>query len=279
MKRYLSLLTLLCLLASMVLTGCAGPAADPTDPPTDPPTEPPTDPPTDPPTEPPKLKILFIGNSATSVNNVPRTLARVAGRAGYEIEVDSCTEGGYTLSQHADETTAYGKSVYDKIANGGYDVVFLQENCSNISTAAKRQETKDACKKLSDAVTAAGGQTFVYVRPPYGYSSWGLEPKEQCMELDKLFGEISDEVGTTNAYVNRAYAYAMDHCELELWGSDNAHTSPHGAYLVVCVMFATLYNTSSTVLDGDTLIPADAVILQQIADKIVLEKHIPWTAE
>ncbi|MBQ8184641.1 MAG: hypothetical protein IJ036_02520 [Lachnospiraceae bacterium] len=227
--------------------------------------------------QPKALKILFIGNSATSVNNVPYTLLRLAGKVGYDIEVATCTNGGYTLSQHADESTPYGQTVYEKISNQ-YDIVFLQENCSCISNEVTRQNTKDACKKLNDAIIAAGGETYVYVRPPYGYPTAGYEPFEQCIELDKLFSEISSEVGTTNAYVNRAFAYAMEmeDCNFSLWGSDNAHTSAHGAYLVVCVMFATLFETSATVLDHDTLPPEDALILQQIADKIVLENHILW---
>lgn len=285
MKKWIWILALLCLTGCLILAGCTetepeqstgstNPVTDPTVATT--PSQSQESEETVITTEPPKsLNILFIGNSATSTNKVPQTLSRLAAKAGYEVYFESCTAGGYTLAQHADETTSYGQSVYDRIAQG-FDVVFLQENCSCISTEAKKQETRDACAKLNAAITAAGGTTYIYIRPPYGYSSWGFEPKEQCMELDKLFVEISGEMGAVNTYVNRAYAYAMEHCDLPLWGSDNAHTSTHGAYLVVCVMFATLFDTSATVLDCDTLPPEDALILQQIADKIVLEEHIPW---
>ena len=71
------------------------------------------------------MKILFIGNSATSVNDVPNLLKRLAASAGKTVTVKAITKGGYTLAQHADETTDHGKGVYAEIAKG-YDIVFLQ---------------------------------------------------------------------------------------------------------------------------------------------------------
>lgn len=225
--------------------------------------------------QPKPLRVLFIGNSATSVNNVPYTFLRLARNAGYNVEITSWTKGGYTLTQHADPTTDYGKTVYHEISRE-YDMVFIQDNGNCISSAAMREASKEACRALDKAIREAGSKTCIYVRPPYGYANFGYTPFEQCMEFDKLFSEISAELGTTNAYVNRAYAYAMQNLDLQLWGSDNAHTSEYGAYLVVCVIFSTVFETSSQVLDSDGL-PADvALTLQQLADKIVLEGYIPW---
>ena len=73
------------------------------------------------------------------------------------------------------------------------------------------------------------------------------------------------------AYVNRAFAYAIkNHASLALWGSDNAHTSELGAYLVASIMFTTIYGISATELDKDSLSATDAALIQSIADKIAL---------
>ncbi len=216
------------------------------------------------------VKLLFIGNSATYVHDIPQTLSLLAGKAGYPIEAKAITAGGYTLSQHANSSTEHGKKVFDEIANG-YDIVFLQDNGNCIQSDAMRAASTDACKALHAAIRTAGAEAYIYVRPPYGKDNAGYTPLEQCIEFDKLFIEISKQLGTKNVYVNRAFAYAMEHARYDLWGPDHAHTSEHGAYLAVCVFFSTLFRVTSTVLEPNGLPREDAIALQKIADKIALE--------
>lgn len=217
------------------------------------------------------IKLLFIGNSATYVHDIPETLALLAGKAGYCIETKRIVKGGYRLSQHADLNTERGRMVFDEIARG-YNIVFLQDNGNCVLSAETREATKNACAALDTAIRASGAETCFYVRPPYGYDSFGYTPFEQCIEFDKLFGEIADKIGAKNVYVNRAFAYAMKHLPYNLWGPDNAHTSEYGAYLAVCLFFATLFNTTSTVLEPHDLPPEEALELQKVADKIVLDR-------
>lgn len=219
-------------------------------------------------------RVLFIGNSATYVNNIPQTLSRLARKAGYNVEVNSVTKSGAKLAEHADSSSDHGKNVLNEIAKG-YDIVFLQEHSGCISTDSDRASTLDSCKILDKAILASGARTYIYVRPPSGKDIAGYNSYAQCLEYDKLFSGIAQELNAEKAYVNRAFAYAIKNLDITLWGSDNAHTSVEGAYLAVCVFFSTIFNTSSTVLDSDGL-PADvALSLQQVADKIVLEQYIP----
>ena len=218
------------------------------------------------------LKVLFVGNSATYVNELPETLQKLATAAGYAMRVDSVTKGGYTLAQHA-----ASDALLEKIAKGGYDVVFLQENGDAVYVPENNHPSREAHEKLAKAIKEAGAQTYLYIRPPSGKEKGnGDNSFTQCIRYDEFFSDISEKIGAENAYVNRAFAYAIKNCNFGLWGSDNAHTSVHGGYLAVCVFFATLFQTSSTVLDVGALPAEDAQVLQQIADKIVLEDVVPW---
>ena len=144
-----------------------------------------------------------------------------------------------------------------------------------VSDEEKRQASVAACKTRGALIRDTGARVGIYLRPPYGYEKWGLTPFEQCKEFDRHFLSAAEEFNPLNAYVNRAFAYAIQNLNVSLWGPDNAHTSEEGAYLAVCVFFSTLFQTTSTVLDHNSL-PADvAVSLQQVADKIVLEHFIP----
>lgn len=221
------------------------------------------------------LKLLFIGNSATYVNDLPGTLCRLASEAGYCIEAESVVRGGYTLTQHADRDSEHGRRVTCEIAKG-YDVVFLQDNGNCISSDEKRRATVDACDRLAAEIRAAGSLPYIYVRPPYGIENFGFSPFEQCAEFDLLFGEIAERIGAVNACVNRAFARAIKKTDFDLWGPDHAHTGERGAYLAVCVFFSTLFGVSSRVLGTNGLPDDEAEILRSIADEIVLDGVIPW---
>ena len=70
------------------------------------------------------LKVLFIGNSYTSVNDLPAMVTALAEAAGgRKIEVDRHLVGGCTLEKHVKDQKAI-----DKIRGTKWDVVVLQEH-------------------------------------------------------------------------------------------------------------------------------------------------------
>ena len=223
------------------------------------------------------MRILFIGNSATYVHDVPEMLAKLATEAGYPTESVRITLGGYTLKQHADAETEHGREVL-KLIGQKFDYVFLQDNGNCVADYERREACKGACRILDTAIKNSGAKTRIYVRPPYGYEKYGLSPMAQCIEFDKLFSDIADEIGAVCSYVNRAFAYVAEGCSLNLYGPDNAHTSPEGAYLIICTIFASLYGVSSAVLGTNGIDAEAAKVIQKIADRISLEGIVPWNA-
>lgn len=219
--------------------------------------------------------LLFIGNSATYVHDVPEMLAKLATEAGYPTESVKITLGGYTLKQHADGESEHGREVR-KLIGQGFDHVFLQDNGNCIADDERRAACKKACRTLGELIKNSGAKAWIYVRPPYGYEKFAFTPKEQCVEFDRLFGEIANEIGAECSHVNRAFLYAAENSDLNLYGSDNAHTSPEGAYLIICTIFASLFGVSSTVLGTNGIDEETAKTIQKIADKISLEGIKPW---
>lgn len=222
------------------------------------------------------VRVLFLGNSATYVHDLPGTLGRLARQAGYGLECDSMVKSGVTASFHADAATEHGQAVLQAIQKG-YDIVFLQDNGNCISSEEKRRASQNAYRTLGEAIHAAGARTGIYFRPPYGYETWGRDPIAQCREFDRHFGEIAQSIGSVNAYVNRAFACAIQHTDFDVWGPDHAHTSEYGAYLAVCVFFCAIFGESSAALRDNGLPPADARVLQDIADRIMLRGELPWS--
>ena len=69
------------------------------------------------------MRILFIGNSHTYVNDMPEIVARLAKKDGIDCEVAMIAHGGWFLEQHAAEPETRFNILY-----GNYDYVVLQEH-------------------------------------------------------------------------------------------------------------------------------------------------------
>ena len=222
------------------------------------------------------MNVLVIGNSATYVHAVPATLKRLAKGVGIDVSVGQITWGGYTLAQHADGSTDHGKALLAEIAKG-YDAVLLQDNGNCVASEERRAACRAACLALADAIWKSGAALYFYVRPPYEYEKFGFTAVEQCREFDLLFEKIARELGGTCAFANRAFAYAIKHLDVDLWGPDRAHTSPEGAFLVAATIFATLFAYPATALDAvEGIDKAVAHKLLAVAEKIAHGGVIPW---
>ena len=213
------------------------------------------------------MNLLFIGNSATYVNEIPQTLSLLAYEQGYSLQTSQLTPGGYTLAQHADLSTDHGQAVINEIKKG-YDAVILQDNSICIKDDAHREATDRACELLCKAVHESGAKLYFYVRPPTGKVNYGCTSLQQCEKLDTLFTHLSEKYGGECIYVNRAFAEAIRTTDYNLWGDDNAHTGKLGGYLTVCTFFKALTGKSPTVLSYNGLDETTAQALQKIADTI-----------
>lgn len=218
-----------------------------------------------------EYKLLFIGNSATYVYDLPATLAFLCAEKGINVTQKQIVTGGNTLESHSADPT-----VFEEIAKG-YDAVIIQENGNSVITEEARKKSLESCEKIGDAVKKSGAVFCFYVRPPYGMDLGGLKSFDQCKLFDDHFTPFANENNVSCVYVNRAFAYSIDKLNYNLWGEDNGHLNTYGAYLAVCTFYAGLFGKTATELGiGYGLPEADAKSLQRVADKIALEGVIPW---
>ena len=188
----------------------------------------------------PATRVLFVGNSYTSVNDLPAIVRAIgfAAKPPVDIVVESITPGGFTLEGHL---AAEGKdSPRARIAAGAFDFVVLQEQSQRpVVEPAKMLEAARALAKDVAAVKAE----------PVWYATWARKAKpEQQVELDKSYAACLAECGGRLAPVGDAWQLVIGQKDakdrVELYDKDGSHPSPAGSYLAGLVMYATLTGNS-----------------------------------
>ena len=106
------------------------------------------------------VSVLFVGNSLTYVNDLPRTLQEMAHDAGDTVHVESVTKGNTAVIDHA-----YGMTdAMEHVAAGGWDYVVLQQGPTSLRLC---RDTLVLAARLFDvAVREGGGVTALFMTWP-----------------------------------------------------------------------------------------------------------------
>jgi prepilin-type processing-associated H-X9-DG protein len=211
-----------------------------------------------PPTGP--IRVLFVGNSYTSVNDLPAEVTGLSQSAGErrKLEADSRVVGGATLEQHWNEGV-----VVSMLQKKPYDYVVLQEQ--SLRPILDREAMFTYARKLDAEIKKNGARTLFFMT--WSRSSW---PQTQA-DLADAYQTIARELGADVAPVGLAWqAVRQGRPDLQLYADDGSHPAARGSYLAACVLYAKLYDKGPEGLTaapgGGVTLPADeARYLQQAA--------------
>jgi len=219
------------------------------------------------------LRVLFLGNSYTYVNDLPGLFAGLAQSAGKTVVTDENTPGGYTLTQHSQDSTSLAK-----IRLGTFHYVVLQEQ-SQIPTIQylRHNAMYPAARFLDSLIHTAGESTAFYMtwgRKYGGIQVWGGDSSppfadyfEMQDSLRSSYSMIAQELSATLVPAGMAWRLARLQDSLaDLWQSDNSHPTLNGSYLTACVFYAKLFRSSPVGLSfTGGLTPQQALLDQQLA--------------
>jgi hypothetical protein len=216
------------------------------------------------------LRVFFIGNSYTFVNNLPGVLAGLADAAGgRKIQTAQYTPGGWTLEAHFKD----GKAVA-AMSQGEWDVVVLQDH--SLMPVGNPALTREFAAKLDAAIKDRGAKTVFYL-------TWARRNNPAMQEkLTETYFGIAKQLKARVAPVGIAWQRALkEDPKLVLHAPDGSHPSVEGSYLAACVFYATLLGKSPEGLPAEvkkggktilTLDPQVARRLQTIAWRTVQER-------
>ncbi len=216
------------------------------------------------------LRILFIGNSYTYVNDLPGVFANLARSGAHPVETDMIAPGGWTLSQHAGSN-----GTLDKINSSKWDYVVLQEQSTIPAFSVSRtQEMYPAARQLAGQIEAGGAEPVFFITwghregvPVQGLTTYA----EMQSQIDQGYLLIAQELNLPVAPVGQAWWTASQHQPpFDLWQADGSHPTQSGTYLAACVFYAVIFNQSPEGLTyRDGLSQETARSLQTIAANTV----------
>ena len=182
------------------------------------------------------LRVLFIGNSQTSRNELPKLVERFSLAAGVDRPVVSkrITLGGESFYRHS-ERRDEGAPI-QVIGREPWDFVVLQEN-TRVAVAGR--ETLIYAGRLVRAVREAGAE-------PLFYMTWAYrdEPEMQPA-ISRTYFQLGTRLKVPVAPVGEAFRRTRKAApEIRLFETDGSHPSPEGSYLAASVLFAKLYGRS-----------------------------------
>ncbi|MBI5515218.1 MAG: hypothetical protein HY909_15685 [Deltaproteobacteria bacterium] len=202
---------------------------------------------TRPPDAAPPLRVLFVGNSFTYVNDLPAVVRALgAATAGAAVEVDSVVRGGAFLTNHLLTTGAR-----DRIAGGGFGAVVLQGQSAE--TLTDPSSFAVAAGQLAGAARDGGARTV-------WFATWALRwpaldrVAVVTRDIERAYQDAARANGGVVARVGAAWHLALtEQPGVALHADDGSHPSPAGTLLAACVLLQALTGQTPRVPDPPPL--------------------------
>ena len=189
------------------------------------------------------MKILFIGNSHTYYNEMPRIVRDLFASTGRRVDVVMETEGGKGVIYHCER-----KDALFNIRHGGYDVIVLQDKATNFNAEEFAQGMDIIAEK---GLSQTNTRRILYM--PWANQ---FKPEEQA-PMTAAYVAAAAKHNCALAPVGEIWhPLLLVHPDLELYRPDGNHATPLGSYLAACTIFYTITGRTRALqpADDDALI-------------------------
>lgn len=186
--------------------------------------------PTEPAAAPNPERVLFVGNSLTEVNDLPRMVQALSRAAGHDLAVAMLAYPNYGLEDHWERSVTH-----DLIATGDWDVVVLQQGPSALETS--REILRRMAGRFAGRIRDAGGEPALYMVWPPAIRA------DDFPRVSESYRLAAEDVAGLLLPAGDAWqeAWRLDPA-VELYGSDAFHPSQAGTYLAALTIVGRFYD-------------------------------------
>lgn len=233
------------------------------------------------------LRVLFLGNSYTSYNNLPQLVQSLSSSAGKTLIIDSNMPGGMLVSGHVIDPTSNSK-----ISQGTWDYIVIQEQSQvptidfyryndmypAMSDLKALAEQFNTCTKIITYMTWGrrfGGQqcdpTNTYCSPVF------VDFNHMQDSLTSAYTEISDILNIQCAPVGVTWQNILNDTTLILHSNDNSHPNLDGSYVAALTIFSSIWKQpSSGIAFNGGITQSRALYYQQMSDNTIFNSQNDW---
>ena len=222
-------------------------------------------------------RVLFFGNSYTSVNDLPTTFADLAWSGGHRVETGVQAPGGATLADDAGS-----QDTRTLLAAKPWDVVVLQEQSEIPSVQSSRVAYMyPAARQLVSLIRSVGATPMFFATWAHrsGWPQQGmLDYWTMQASIDTGYLTIAGDEQAPLAPVGFAWlALEQQSSGISLWQDDGSHPTTSGTYLAACVFYAAIFGQSPVNLGYQSDLSAGAAAqIQAVAAATVLNDPGRW---
>ncbi len=247
--------------------------------------------------QPRTVRVLFLGNSYISANNLPLLLRTAALSAGDTVIYAENTPGGYTFSDHLNNQVSL-----DRMAEPQWDYVVIQQQsilgaavCNdpyNIAPNAFEPNNVQSVSDLKSHIDQEGGIPMLYM-------TWGRKNglPSYCNQfpqagyyctylgMDSLLQQNYRQMAGPNDYFRERLPLAAvgavwrkirsSHPDIELYNNDESHPSPAGSYAAACTFYNMLFRKSAQAITFNPGLPGDWALRIRNAVHEVVHQQLP----
>lgn len=230
------------------------------------------------------LKILFIGNSHTYVNDIPRTVSLIAKSKGDSVYYMMSAPGGCDFQSHYKliETISAIKSQK-------WDFVVLQESGWRTALPDAMADTMiyPYADSLYKMIKTNNESTKIILYMTHGYrdgASWGDEdPSVSTYEgmqerIKNTYLEISNRLNVPIAPAGMIWEIIMDkYPNMVLFQSDGIHAEYNGSYISACTIYSLIFNKKPIgTYVPENVLQEEVQIIQQTVSNVLFDCNPDW---
>lgn len=222
------------------------------------------------------LRVLFIGNSYTHYNNMPKLLQEMASSKSRDVDIQMDAKSNHTFEMHAKRP-----ELYQSIKKHKWDYVVIQGFSRELAqdTSVIDSLSVPFFKQILDSVYANNKCTSVYLYQTWAYKQ-GFDHDSLHIHWD--YQTMSDRIHYGYNYLARKFNLSMvpvgkawetiqtNYPEIELYQEDKQHPTYTGSYLIASCFYAAFFKVIPKVSFHGKLDAKTAGKLQDIAGEIVL---------
>jgi hypothetical protein len=229
--------------------------------------------------------VLFIGNSYTSVNNLPQMTSQVANGMGDTLDFEMSAPGGYTLQNHCQNANTLAL-----IAQGGWDDVVLQEQSQYPSFPLEQVEAEvfPYARTLDSLIHIASpcAHTIFYMTwgrkngDPDNCPVWPpvctYEGMDSLLQLRYTMMAADNHAWISPVAKVRRYLINNDP-EIELYQADESHPSLAGTYAAALCFYNIIFGNDASATNYTAgLNEADVLAIKNAAQIVAFDSLATW---